>query len=151
MVLYLVLEDTLAKTISGQKIPNGIIDLSIDTGCIEWIKSLNPEAIVILSNQPWIYRAVGIRVGERFWAKLKYVSEVLREELEKSGQTPEIYEIFSKKTKWIFGLSDKGPSLIEEIWLEHPWLKGKDSVFVGNPEDFGYAAKMGITNTVKSA
>ena len=148
MVLYIVLENTLAKTASGQKIPQGISDLIIDNNWIEWIKTVNPSDIVILSNQTWIYRGVGIRNGERFWSKLKYISEVLREELEKSGKTPRIYGVFSKKNKWIYGLDDNGPSLIEEMWIEHPHLKEQESMFVGDQSDLEYAVKMGITNTL---
>jgi len=145
MNIYLVIEGSLVRTKSGQRVPQGIIDLAIDTSWIQWIQDIKPEAIILMSNPTWIYSGKGIRTGERFWAKFKYISEVLREELERVGQIPAIYEIFSKKKKWIYGISDDGPSLVEEIWREHPELKGKDSIFVGGPDSVGYAKSMGFT------
>ena len=146
MDLYVVFEGILAITKSGKGTPENILDMIVNTGAFEWIAQRAPENIVILSNQTWIYSGAGTRNSEKFWAKLKYVSEGLREFLEARGQNPGIYSVFSKKKPWSAGLEPTDPSLIEQIWLEHPELKDRPRSFLGRPIEFdlAYARAMGF-------
>lgn len=149
MVVYIVLEGVLAKTLTGSEFPQKISDLKLGWKAIEWLKTV-PDLtnIVILSNQTWIYSGPGVRGGEKFWSKLKYVSECLREELELSGRCPRITEFVAIKKPWTYGLQVPGPSLVQSAWAQDPSLIGQESIFVCRPIDFDvlYAKSMGFTN-----
>lgn len=148
MDLYVVFEGILAKTKSGKAIPENILDMEVNISAFEWIAGIAPENIIILSNQTWIYSSPGVGNSEKFWAKLRYVSEALREFLESRNIMSNIYSIYSKRKAWTYGFQSTDPSLIDQIWSEHPELRGRDSIFLGRPMEFdlGYAKKMGFKN-----
>ena len=116
--LYIVLEGILVKTVSGQDIPTGIYDMELNWTTIDWICKQDFTNIVILSNQTWIYGGKGVRNGERFYSKIKYVSECIRESLEKSGKLVEVSFSYSIRKPWIHGLDDSGPDLIKSVGLD---------------------------------
>jgi len=148
MDLYVVFEGILVKTKSGKGIPDSILDMEINLPAFEWIANNAPENIVILSNQTWIYTSSGIGNSEKFWSKLKYVSEALREFLESNKIISKIYSIYSKRKAWIYGFQSDDPSLIDQIWLEHPELREHELMFLGRPIEFdlSYARRMGFKN-----
>ncbi len=148
MDLYVVFEGILAKTKSGKGVPESILDMEVNLGAFEWIAGVAPENIVILSNQTWIYSSPGIGNSEKFWAKLRYVSEALREFLESRKIVSKVYSIYSKRKAWTYGFQSTDPSLIDQIWIEHPELQGRESMFLGRPMEFdlGYARRMGFKN-----
>jgi hypothetical protein len=149
MVIYIVLEGVLAKTLTGSEFPQKISDLKLGWKAFEWLKTVpDLSDIVILSNQTWIYGGPGIRSGEKFWSKLKYVSECLREELELAGKSPKITDFVAIKKPWIHGLQTPGPNLVQSAWSRNPDLIGQESIFVCRPIDFDvmFAKSMGFTN-----
>ena len=50
-VLFADLDGTLIETISGETFPKGIWDMQIKFDVLNAIKELNPEYILIVSNQ----------------------------------------------------------------------------------------------------
>lgn len=148
MVLYVILEGILVNTISGQDIPKGISDMRLNQGAFDWITQQDWTDIVILSNQTWLYSAPGVRCGERFRAKIEYVSECLREALEKQEKYPTVSYKYSMKKPWCSGITDI--DILSELWKEKPGLTDLPSTWLCRniPFDVNYARSRGITNII---
>ena len=71
-VIFCDLDDTLIETISGQTFPKGIWDMKIKFDVLDAIKKLNPEYILIASNQGGIEN--GFVDNYNFDVKLDYIS-----------------------------------------------------------------------------
>lgn len=76
-IIFCDLDGTLIETISGATFPKGIWDMKLRFDALDAIKKLNPEYVLIVSNQG------GIESGfvdlDNFGAKLTYVKRAIRE------------------------------------------------------------------------
>ena len=75
-VIFCDLDGTLIETISGETFPKGIWDMKIKFEVLDAIKKLNPEYILIVSNQGGIES--GFVDDDNFSAKLGYVAWAIR-------------------------------------------------------------------------
>ena len=76
-VIFADLDGTLIKTISGETFPKGIWDMKIRFDVLDAIKKLNPEYILVVSNQGGIERGL---VGRgHFNLKLNYICQSIEE------------------------------------------------------------------------
>ena len=71
------LDGTLIETISGETCPKGIWDMHIKFEVLDAIKKLNPEYILIVSNQGGIES--GFVNAHDFRAKSEYITRAIRE------------------------------------------------------------------------
>ena len=76
-VLFADLDGTLIETISGETFPKGIWDMQIKFDVLNAIKELNPEYILIVSNQGGIES--GFVDAQNFRAKSEYVARAVGE------------------------------------------------------------------------
>ena len=76
-VIFADLDGTLIDTISGETFPKGIWDMKIKFEVLDAIKKLNPEYILIVSNQGGIES--GFVDDDNFRAKSGYVAGAIRE------------------------------------------------------------------------
>ena len=76
-VLFCDLDGTLINTISGDTFPKGIWDMKIRFDVLDAIKKLNPEYILIVSNQGGIER--GFVDESHFNLKLNYICKSIEE------------------------------------------------------------------------
>ena len=76
-VLFADLDGTLIDTISGGVFPKGIWDMQFKWDVIEVIKKMNPEIILIASNQGGIEK--GYITEESFRIKMDYVSKSIED------------------------------------------------------------------------
>ena len=76
-VIFCDLDGTLIETISGETFPKGIWDMNIKFEVLDAIKKLNPEYILIVSNQGGIES--GFVDDDNFRAKSGYVAGAIRE------------------------------------------------------------------------
>lgn len=76
-VLFADLDGTLIDTISGETFPKGIWDMKIKFDVLEKIKSLEPEYLLIVSNQGGIEK--GFVNEQDFQRKYDYVSRAIME------------------------------------------------------------------------
>ena len=76
-ILFADLDGTLIKTKSGKTFPKGIWDMEFRFEVLDAIKKLNPEYILIASNQGGIER--GFVNALKFRAKLEYITRSIRE------------------------------------------------------------------------
>mgnify|MGYP000924084627 CR=1 FL=1 len=147
-VLYIVLEGVLADTLAGSSIPKDLTDLRVRTEVIEDIIKEPVTDVVVFSNQTWIYRAPGIRGGEKFYARYRYVTECLREAYNTvSGQDPRIVGDWSIRFPWVHGLQYDGPTLLEWTWSGDPGLAEAESIgFMCRPIRFDtdFAGRYGL-------
>ena len=67
-VLFCDLDGTLIETISGETFPKGIWDIRIKFDVLDAIKKLNPQYVLIVSNQGGI--EIGLVDEHNFVAKL---------------------------------------------------------------------------------
>ena len=76
-ILFCDLDGTLIETISGEVFPKGIWDMKIRFYVLDAIKKLNPEYILIVSNQGGIESGI---VNEfNFRTKLDYIANAIWE------------------------------------------------------------------------
>lgn len=76
-VLFCDLDGTLIKTISGETFPKGIWDMKIRFDVLDKIKEINPEYILIVSNQGGIESGF---VDEGYFnLKLNYICKSIEE------------------------------------------------------------------------
>lgn len=76
-VLFCDLDGTLIETISGETFPKGIWDVRIKFDVLDAIKKLNPQCVLIVSNQGGIESKL---VNEdNFCTKLSYIERVIWE------------------------------------------------------------------------
>ena len=76
-ILFCDLDGTLIETISGEVFPKGIWDMKIRFDVLDAIKKLNPEYILIASNQGGIESGI---VNEfNFRTKLDYIANAIWE------------------------------------------------------------------------
>ena len=76
-VLFADLDGTLIETINGETFPKGIWDMQIKFDVLNAIKELNPEYILIVSNQGGIES--GFVDAQNFRAKSEYVARAVGE------------------------------------------------------------------------
>ena len=76
-ILFADLDGTLIETISGEVFPKGIWDMKFRFDILDAIKKLNPEYILIASNQGGIES--GFVDEDNFRAKSEYVAGAIRE------------------------------------------------------------------------
>ena len=76
-VIFCDLDGTLIDTISGETFPKGIWDMKIKFDVLDAIKKLNPECILIVSNQGGIES--GFVDAHDFRAKSEYITRAIRE------------------------------------------------------------------------
>ena len=76
-VIFADLDGTLIDTISGETFPKGIWDMRIKFDVLDAIKKLNPEYILIVSNQGGIES--GFVDAQNFRAKSEYVARAVVE------------------------------------------------------------------------
>ena len=76
-VIFCDLDGTLIDTISGETFPKGIWDMKIKFDVLDAIKKLNPECILIVSNQGGIES--GFVDAHDFRAKSEYIARAIRE------------------------------------------------------------------------
>lgn len=76
-ILFADLDGTLIKTKSGETFPKGIWDMEFRFDVLDAIKKLNPEYILIASNQGGIER--GFVNALNFRAKSEYITRSIRE------------------------------------------------------------------------
>ena len=76
-IIFCDLDGTLIETISGETFPKGIWDMRLKFDVIDAIKKLNPEYILIVSNQGGIES--GFVDDDNFRAKSGYVAGAIRE------------------------------------------------------------------------
>lgn len=76
-VIFADLDGTLIETISGDTFPKGIWDMKIRFDVLDAIKKLNPEYILIVSNQGGIER--GFVDRGHFVTKLNYICKSIEE------------------------------------------------------------------------
>ena len=76
-VIFADLDGTLIETISGETFPKGIWDMKIRFKVLDAIKKLNPEYILIVSNQGGIER--GFVDRGHFTTKLNYICKSIEE------------------------------------------------------------------------
>lgn len=76
-ILFADLDGTLIKTKSGETFPKGIWDMEFRFDVLNAINKLNPDYILIASNQGGIER--GFVNALKFRAKSEYITESIRE------------------------------------------------------------------------
>lgn len=76
-ILFADLDGTLIKTKSGKTFPKGIWDMEFRFDVLDAIKKLNPDYILIVSNQGGIER--GFVNALNFYAKSEYITRSIRE------------------------------------------------------------------------
>lgn len=76
-VMFCDLDGTLIETISGEAFPKGIWDMKIRFDVLDTIKKLNPEYVLIVSNQGGIEKR--FVDAQKFSTKLFYIVESIGE------------------------------------------------------------------------
>lgn len=76
-ILFTDLDGTLIETISGETFPKGIWDMEFRFDVLDAIKKLNPDYILIVSNQGGIES--GFVDANDFHVKSEYISRAIRE------------------------------------------------------------------------
>ena len=76
-ILFCDLDGTLIETISGEVFPKGVWDMEFRFDVLDAIKKLNPQCILIVSNQGGIES--GFVDEDNFGAKSRYVTAAIRE------------------------------------------------------------------------
>lgn len=76
-VIFCDLDGTLIETMSGEPFPKGIWDMRIKLDVLDAIKKLNPEYVLIVSNQGGIEN--GFVDAQKFSIKLFYIVESINE------------------------------------------------------------------------
>ena len=76
-VIFSDLDGTLINTISGETFPKGIWDMKLRFDVLDAIKKLNPEYVLIVSNQGGIES--GFVDAQKFETKLSYIIKAIGE------------------------------------------------------------------------
>ena len=76
-IIFCDLDGTLIETISGETFPKGIWDMKLRFDVLDAIKKLNPEYVLIVSNQGGIES--GFVDAKKFNAKLVYIVKAIGE------------------------------------------------------------------------
>ena len=76
-ILFCDLDGTLIETISGATFPKGIWDMKLRFDVLDAIKKLNPEYVLIVSNQGGIES--GFVDAQKFQTKLSYIIKAIDE------------------------------------------------------------------------
>ena len=76
-VIYADLDGTLIETLSGETFPKGIWDMKIRFDVLDAIKKLNPEYILIVSNQGGI--ELGLVSKSHFNLKFNYICQLVED------------------------------------------------------------------------
>ena len=76
-IIFADLDGTLIETISGETFPKGIWDMRIKLDVLDAIKKLNPDYVLIVSNQGGIES--GFVDRHDFNSKCEYITHAIRE------------------------------------------------------------------------
>lgn len=76
-VIFCDLDGTLIETISGETFPKGIWDMRLKFDVLDAIKKLNPEYVLIVSNQGGIESGFVDELD--FYSKSDYIAKAIRE------------------------------------------------------------------------
>lgn len=76
-VIFADLDDTLINTINGKTFPKGIWDMKLNFDALDAIQKVNPEYLLIVSNQGGIEK--GFVDENNFHAKLEYIERAISE------------------------------------------------------------------------
>ena len=76
-VIFCDLDGTLIETISGETFPKGIWDMKLRFDVLDTIKKLNPEYVLIVSNQGGLES--GFVDRHDFNSKCEYITSAIRE------------------------------------------------------------------------
>lgn len=76
-IIFADLDGTLIDTISGETFPKGIWDMKIKFDVLDKIKELQPQYLLIVSNQGGIEK--GIVDATLFKAKIEYIGSAISE------------------------------------------------------------------------
>lgn len=76
-IIFCDLDGTLIETISGEVFPKGVWDMRIRFDVLDAIKKLNPQYILIVSNQGGIES--GFVNDDNFRAKMEYIARAIWE------------------------------------------------------------------------
>ena len=76
-IIFCDLDGTLIETISGETFPKGIWDMKLRFDVLDTIKKLNPEYVLIVSNQGGIES--GFVDAQKFQTKLSYIIKAIDE------------------------------------------------------------------------
>ena len=76
-IIFADLDDTLIETISGNTFPKGIWDMKIKFNVLDKIKKLNPDYILVVSNQGGIEK--GFVDEAHFLTKIDYLVSSIKE------------------------------------------------------------------------
>ena len=76
-ILFTDLDGTLIKTKSGETFPKGIWDMELRFDVLDAIKKLNPDYILIVSNQGGIEN--GFVDANNFKSKIEYIAKAISE------------------------------------------------------------------------
>lgn len=76
-IIYCDLDGTLIKNVSGEKFPQGVWDMTIRFEVLDRIKLLNPECVLIVSNQGGIES--GHVNAKGFSHKINYITHAVAE------------------------------------------------------------------------
>ncbi len=76
-VLFADLDGTLIRTRSGKTFPEGIWDVDFKMDVLAAIKSLQPEYVIIVTNQGGVEK--GFMSEDKLETKLRYVEEAINE------------------------------------------------------------------------
>ena len=76
-VIFCDLDGTLIETISGETFPKGIWDMKLRFDVLDAIKELNPDYILVVSNQGGIES--GFVSADDFQVKSEYIGRAIRE------------------------------------------------------------------------
>ena len=74
-IIFCDLDGTLIETISGETFPKGIWDMKLRFDVLDAIKKLNPEYVLIVSNQGGIES--GFIDAQKFQTKLSYIIKAI--------------------------------------------------------------------------
>lgn len=76
-VLFADLDGTLIETISGKTFPQGVWDMRLKFDVLDKIKEMQPEAILIVSNQGGI--ELGLVFESHFVDKMRYIVSAIKD------------------------------------------------------------------------
>lgn len=139
--LVIDLDGTLIHTITGKTFPKGIWDMRLDINVLESIKNLNPEYILIATNQGGIEKGFVNRYN--FEAKLEYIRRSVAEYAECENVRAD-YTEFNDEDNYY---RKPNPGMFDEMFevLQESGVTKEDCLMVGdasgNPGDFSDSDK----------
>jgi hypothetical protein len=140
-IIFVLLDDVLITTLSGNKWPTGIWDYKIIWPFWNALKNYKANRIAILSNQYGIGR--GYIKDSSFWAKIRFIASGLSDFL----GTVKITTRYSIQGNWTMEGEDMVDSVLGRIGKKREDLGILFIGRTGNYYDQAYAGKHGIEYT----